>query len=148
MRKKITVLIKSSEMSRVFNNKYSIEDIQSFTGYLLQPYIQLNYFTFCDYLNVAEPVFGCDKPNLFLIKARKLHIEQRLTIKRLCKSNAIVITDIDNQTEIIKILSGRFSNQTFFYNSINDSTFIDENTFKEITKHPEFYILAEVSINK
>lgn len=148
MRRTITVLIKFSEMSRIFKNKYSNENVQSFTNYLLQPYVQLNYFTFCDYSNVDEPIFGCYKPNLFLIKAQKLHTEQSLIIKRLCKSNTIGITDIDKQTEIIKMLSGRFSNQTFFYNSINDSTFIDENTYKEITEYPELYILSEVNVNK
>lgn len=148
MRRVITVLIKSTEMNRIFNNKYSIEDIQSFTSYLLQPYIQLNYFSFCDYSNVDEPIDGYVNPNLLLIEIQKLYTEQKLAIEHLRKSNTTNTTNNDNHAEIIRVVSGRFSNSTVFYNSINDSTFIDENTFKVITKHPELYILSKVNINK
>ncbi len=147
MSKIITVLIKSSEMSRVFKSNYSREDIQSFTSYILHPYKQLKYFSFCDYINVGDPILGCSDQAEFLLEFQKLQDKQYMVIQDLYKSDTIDSTKRNTQAELLKILSGRFNSNTFFYNSINDSTFIDKNTSEAITSNPELYILSKVNIN-
>lgn len=148
MSKTITVLIKSSEMNRVFKNNYSREDIQSFTSYILQPYKQLKYFSFCDYLNAGDPISGCYNPAQFLLEFQKLQDKQHLVIQDLYRSD-IMDTSIKNvRAELLRIFAGRFNSNTFFYNSINDSTFIDKKTIEAITSQPELYILSRVNINQ
>lgn len=147
MSKIITVLIKSSEMSRVFKSNYSREDIQSFTSYILHPYKQLKYFSFCDYINVGDPILGCSDQAEFLLEFQKLQDKQYMVIQNLYKSDSIDSTKRNTQAELLRILSGRFNSNTFFYNSINDSTFIDKNTSEAISSNPELYILSGVNIN-
>lgn len=147
MSKTITVLIKSSEMSRVFKSNYSQEDIQSYTSYLLQPYKQLKYFSFCDYSSVDNPISGCSDQAQFLLEFQKLQDKQLFMLRNLYNSDTIDSSKKNTLFELLKIFSGRFNDNTFFYNSINDSTFIDEITSKAITSHPELYILSKVNIN-
>ena len=148
MKKIITVLIKTSELIRNFKETYSCEDIQSFTRHLLQPYRQLKYFAFCDFTDVNEAIIGKYDKETFLTEFKSIVQKQNLLINDKCKTNSINIIDIEGHAELIKILSGRFNNNTFFYNSINDSTYIDKNTNDTITSNPELYILSKVNINR
>jgi hypothetical protein len=96
---------------------------------------------------VGDPILGCSDQAEFLLEFQKLQDKQYMVIQDLYKSDAIDSTTRNTQAELLKILSGRFNSNTFFYNSINDSTFIDKNTSEAITSNPELYILSKVNIN-
>jgi len=143
MSKTIHILITCSEMQRVLKNKMTIENIQAYIAYLLQPYIQLKYFTFCDFSSMSEPIEGSVNPNLLLTEFQNLYKEQGVLLQHLCKTENSLL-----KAEYLKVISGRFNNNTFFYNPINDSTFIDEDTYYSVQKNPESYFLYKVNVYK
>lgn len=144
MSKRINVLIKSSDLLRVFKNNYSAENLQLYTTYLLQPYIQLKYFSFCDYINTGETIDGSVNPDSLILEIKNIYNKQCSIVECLYQTHA---SDFF-QSELLKVLSGRFNTHTFFYNSVNDSTFLDETTYNSIERNPELYILSKVNINK
>lgn len=143
--KTVYVLISRDKIVQNFGEFFTTNCVQRYTEYLLSPYIQLGYISFCSFCEKAEPIDGKSTPNEMIDKIKDLYgIQQKHIAKTI--HNASENTNMFE--DIINTISGRFTPNSFFYNAISDSTYIKQDLLVKIEKAPEIYVLSVINTTK
>ena len=142
----ISVLIARQDLLRNIKDISSPELIRAFTTYLLRPYQQLKYFSFCDYQHVDLPIDGKTDSQKFAKKIQQIYENQQ---GLLCKkSNDKSSTSNHKSIQTCIVTSDHFSTDTLFYNSIVNSSFMTQETKNNILDDPELYVISDVNVYK
>lgn len=143
--KTVYVLISRNKIVQNFGEYFTTDCVQRYTEYLLSPYIQLGYISFCSFCKKAEPIDGKSTPNEMVDKIKDLYDVQQKYIAKMIH-NASNTTNLFEG--IINTISGRFTKNSFFYNAISDSTYIKQELLVKIEKAPEIYVLSVINTTK
>lgn len=142
----ISVLIARQELLRNIKDINSPELIRAFTTYLLRPYQQLKHFSFCDYQHVDLPIDGETDSQKLSKKIQQIYDSQQCLLYK--KSYDKSSTHDHKYDQTCVVIRENFSTDTFFYNSIVNSSFMTQETKNNILNNPELYIISDVNIYK
>ena len=142
----ISVLIARQDLLRNIKDISSPELIRAFTTYLLRPYQQLKYFSFCDYENVVLPIDGKTDSEKFSKKILQIYSNQQCLMCK--KSNGKSNTLVHEADQTGFVITEQFSTDTFFYNSILNCAFMTQETKNNILNNRELYVISDVNVYK
>ncbi|MBQ3252650.1 MAG: hypothetical protein IJB02_05370 [Oscillospiraceae bacterium] len=148
----VATLVSAFDLETNFSQKISVENIHEYLSFMYRPYMQLGVFSFCEFRGTKSPIIGQTNwkeltescQTLYNLQVNRIHILEQacsplLSVLDLCNTQA--------GKELLDILSGQLSTNSIYYNTISNSSRIDETTLSQIAENPQKYILAEINLH-
>lgn len=141
----VHVLISRNKIVQNFGKCFTVGCVQRYTEYLMLPYVQLGYISFCSFSELEAPIDGKSSPTEITDKINELYGMQQKYMAKLIHDASEMKNLFE---EIINTISGRFCYSSFFYDSTSDSTYINHELLVKIKNTPEDYVISIINVTR
>lgn len=148
----VATLVSASDLEVTFSRNFSVKNIHDYLTFIYRPYMQLGVFSFCEFRGTRLPIIGKSNYKELTEGFQALYNLQSNRIRKLEQaclplSSVLDLCNTQEGKELLDILAGRLNVHSTYYNTISNTSFIDEKTLNQVTEKPQKYILAQINLH-
>lgn len=148
----VTTLVSASELEVNFSRNVSVKNIHDYLTFIYRPYMQLGVFSFCEFRGTRLPIIGktnCTELTEAFQALYHLQINRIRKLEQACSplSSVLDLCNTQEGKELLDILAGRLTVHSTYYNTICNTSLVDEKTINQVIERPQKYVLAEINLH-
>lgn len=149
----VAILVSINDLTCAFGDSWTNSNLNDYVAYKVKPYLNLHVFSYYDFEKLSLPIDGRNAPIWLQQKINYLAQEQLSQIK-LHEAELLAVSTLEELcesregVELLEILAGKFTENSIFYNTVTQSSYIDSTTIGLINTSPEKYILSQINLHK